>query len=79
MFWNNDMPPNLGLKDLPLVASSSLGRGLLTGLVAYWKLDETASPSLDSVTGNGSLNGDWVGTPSSAVGKFGDEEWLQAQ
>ncbi len=40
------------------------------GLVGYWTMDETATPSLDS-SGNG-LSGTWVGTANDMVGKYGN-------
>ncbi|TSC88006.1 MAG: Uncharacterized protein G01um10145_955, partial [Microgenomates group bacterium Gr01-1014_5] len=43
---------------------------LSNGLVGYWKMDETATPSLDS-SGNAS-SGTWAGNATSAAGKFGN-------
>lgn len=43
---------------------------LSNGLVGYWKMDEVASPALDS-SGNSS-NGTWTGGATSSVGKFGN-------
>ncbi|QQG44288.1 MAG: DUF2341 domain-containing protein [Candidatus Roizmanbacteria bacterium] len=43
---------------------------LSNGLVGYWKMDETASPAVDS-SGNGN-SGTWTGDATSAVGKFGN-------
>ena len=42
---------------------------LSDGLVGYWKMDESATPSTDS-SGNG-INGTWNGNTSQAIGKFG--------
>lgn len=42
---------------------------LSNGLVAYWRMEESATPSLDSSGGNNS--GTWNGNVASAVGKFG--------
>lgn len=55
-------------------ASVNFGGGpnssLSQGLVGYWKMDETATPSLDS-SGNGN-SGTWTNSPTSAAGKFGN-------
>ncbi len=47
-----------------------LGGTLSKGLVGYWKLDETASPSLD-FSGN-SYSGTWYGSATGTTGKFGN-------
>ena len=55
-------------------ASAVLGatnqQNLSNGLVGYWKMDETATPAVDS-SGNGS-SGTWAGNATSATGKFGN-------
>ena len=38
----------------------------ISGLVGYWKLDETATPAVDS-SGNGDPNGTWVGSPTATT------------
>src|SRR3989344_3663095 len=43
---------------------------LSDGLVGYWKMDETATPSIDS-SGNGG-SGTWGGNAASSAGKFGN-------
>jgi len=43
---------------------------LSQGLVGYWKMDETATPSLDS-SGNGK-SGTWTNSPTLSTGKFGN-------
>ncbi len=43
---------------------------LSDGLVGYWKMEETTTPSLDS-SGN-SNSGTWNGTAAAAAGKFGN-------
>ncbi len=43
---------------------------LSDGLVGYWKMEETSTPSLDS-SGNG-VSGTWNGNTTSGVGKFGN-------
>jgi len=40
------------------------------GLVGYWKMDESATPSVDS-SGNGN-SGTWAGNAAAAAGKFGN-------
>ncbi|RJR15967.1 LamG domain-containing protein [Candidatus Microgenomates bacterium] len=55
--------------------SASVGGGtdqsyLSNGLVGYWKMDETATPSLDS-SGN-ALSGTWNGSTASTTGKYGN-------
>ncbi len=40
------------------------------GLVGFWKMDETSSPSLDS-SGN-SNSGTWVGTANDTMGNYGN-------
>jgi len=44
------------------------GLNLAQGLVGYWKMDEGASPSIDS-SGNGS-SGAWQNSPSAVAGKY---------
>lgn len=39
-------------------------------LIGYWKLDEAATPSIDS-SGNGN-SGTWVSSPTVSAGKFGN-------
>ncbi len=56
-------------------ASASFGGGnisetLSEGLVGYWKMEETASPSLDSSGNN--LSGTWANSPTSTTGKYGN-------
>ncbi|MBP9758802.1 prepilin-type N-terminal cleavage/methylation domain-containing protein [Candidatus Dojkabacteria bacterium] len=46
------------------------GTTLTEGLVGYWKMDETASPAIDS-SGSG-INGIWTNSPTLTVGKFGN-------
>lgn len=49
----------------------STNHDLLTdGLVGYWKMNETGSPSLDSSGNNGS--GTWTGDTTYAAGKYGN-------
>lgn len=43
---------------------------LSNGLVGYWKVDETASPAIDS-SGNGN-SGTWAGNTDDTIGKFGN-------
>jgi hypothetical protein len=43
---------------------------LSTGLVGYWKMDETATPATDS-SGNGN-SGTWTGNATNITGKFGN-------
>ncbi len=43
---------------------------LSSGLIGYWKLDETATPSLDSSGSGGS--GTWNGNTAAVTGKFGN-------
>jgi len=59
--------------------SSAKGGGVLgaadtyalsQGLVGYWKLDESATPAIDS-SGNGN-SGTWAGDAASAAGKYGN-------
>lgn len=57
----------------PTGTSASLGPNqsfLSNGLVGYWKLDESATPAVDS-SGNGN-NGTWTNTPTSILGKYGN-------
>lgn len=61
---------NAGTKQgIAAVLGSKPEDWLSNGLVGYWKMDEAASPSIDS-SGNG-LSGTWNGNTAAAVGKFG--------
>ncbi len=53
-----------------VLGASSANRNLSNGLVGYWKMDETATPAVDS-SGNAN-SGTWTGGATSAAGKFGN-------
>jgi concanavalin A-like lectin/glucanase superfamily protein/uncharacterized protein DUF2341/fibrinogen beta/gamma subunit family protein len=67
---------NAGLAGVSSASGISVAMGgqsqksLSDGLVGYWKMDEIASPSVDS-SGNGN-SGTWAGTADDAAGKFGN-------
>lgn len=52
------------------IGGQDQNESLSQGLIGYWKMDETSTPSVDS-SGNDN-NGTWTGSPTYSAGKYGN-------
>lgn len=69
--YTNILSRSSGIKNNAVSFGGGVAGGnLASGLVGYWKMDEAATPAVDS-SGNGN-NGTWTNTPAATTGKFGN-------